>query len=178
LRFIARTSAQILNKKKPALSLLCCCTQRYLEPSNDAKRKLVRCSMAWRRGRRLIKVVSKRGLDTMAQVGWCKQVIDQDKPDRMFIDVGGGGVGIHDRLVEMDYGEVARPINFGSAPMKSKEWLEDVGGVQRFPIAIVCRPTLVDPATSTTATADCSLRARMPCELVGCRVPMNGTRSR
>lgn len=113
-----------------------------------------RCSMAWRRGRRLIKVVSKRGLDTMQQVGWCKQVIDQDKPTRVFIDVGGGGVVICDRLKEMDYASVVRDVNFGSAPfepppldlhgkpnggpvnrraemwMKSKEWLEDVAGVQ------------------------------------------------
>lgn len=65
----------------------------------------------------------------------------------MFIDVGGVGAGVYDRLVEMGYGEIVRPINFGSAPfeppmkdkdgktgggplnrraemwMKSKEWL-------------------------------------------------------
>ncbi len=71
----------------------------------------------------------------------------------MFVDVGGLGAGIYDRLKEMGYEGVVRPVNFGSAPieppklddagrlipgplnrrsemwMKSKEWLEDVAGV-------------------------------------------------
>jgi hypothetical protein len=110
-------------------------------------------AMAWRRGRKVIKVDRKYKLSTMEAAGWAKLVIDADKPARMFIDVGGLGVGIYDRLVEMGYGEIVRPINFGSAPfeppklgedgkplgghplnrraeiwMKSKEWLEDVGG--------------------------------------------------
>lgn len=110
-------------------------------------------AMAWRRGRKVIKVERKHKLSTMEAAGWAKLVIDADKPARMFIDVGGLGVGIYDRLVEMGYGEVVRPINFGSAPfeppklgedgkplgghplnrraeiwMKSKDWLEDVGG--------------------------------------------------
>lgn len=70
----------------------------------------------------------------------------------MFIDVGGVGAGVYDRLVEMGYDNVVRAINFGSSPfepqplddkgkpsggplnrraemwMKSKEWLEDVAG--------------------------------------------------
>ena len=110
-----------------------------------------RHSMARRRGRRLMKVESRRGLDTMQAAGWAKQVIDQEKPARMFIDVGGVGAGVYDRLVEMGYGNIVRAVNFGSAPMepppldphgkpsggpvnrraemwmKSKEWLEDVG---------------------------------------------------
>lgn len=110
-------------------------------------------AMAWRRGRKVMKVERKHKLDTMEAAGWAKQVIDTDKPARLFIDVGGLGVGIYDRLVEMGYGEVVRPINFGAAPfeppklgedgkplgghplnrraeiwMKSKEWLEDVAG--------------------------------------------------
>lgn len=110
-------------------------------------------AMAWRRGRKVVKVERKSKLSTMEAAGWAKQVIDTDKPARLFIDVGGLGVGIYDRLVEMGYGDVVRPINFGSAPfeppklgedgkpiggnplnrraemwMKSKEWLENVGG--------------------------------------------------
>jgi hypothetical protein len=111
-----------------------------------------RASLAKRQGRKVLKVESRNGLDTMAQVGWLKQVIDSEKPVRVFIDVGGAGVAIYDRLVEMDYGSVVRAINFGSEPFepppkdkdgkpkggyknrraemwgKSKDWLEDVGG--------------------------------------------------
>jgi hypothetical protein len=113
-----------------------------------------RHAMAWRQGRRLIKVECKRGLDTMQAAGWVKQVIDTDRPSRLFIDVGGVGAGVHDRLAEMGYGAIVRGINFGSAPfeppprdahgrpsggpanrraemwMKSKDWLADPGGAQ------------------------------------------------
>lgn len=108
-----------------------------------------RASMAYRRGRCVFKVESKSKLDTMQGAGWAKQVIDYHKPKRMFIDVGGVGAGVYDRLREMGYGEVVRAINFGSSPleperpegggplnrraemwMKSKEWLEDPAGAQ------------------------------------------------
>ncbi|HUI97585.1 MAG TPA: hypothetical protein VLX44_17650, partial [Xanthobacteraceae bacterium] len=113
-----------------------------------------RHAMAWRQGRRLIRVECRRGLDTMQAAGWVKQVIDADKPTRVFIDVGGVGAGVHDRLAEMGNGGVVRGINFGSAPfeppprdahgrpsggplnrraemwMKSRDWLADPGGAQ------------------------------------------------
>ena len=54
----------------------------------------------------------------MQAAGWVKQVIDPDKPRRVFLDVGGVGAGIYDRLAEMGYGEIVRDINFGSAPFE------------------------------------------------------------
>jgi hypothetical protein len=90
----------------------------------------------------------------MQAAGWVKQVIDTDKPRRVFIDVGGVGAGVYDRLAEMGYGEIVRGINFGSAPfepaprdahgrpsggaanrraemwMKSRDWLADPAGAQ------------------------------------------------
>ncbi len=110
-------------------------------------------AMARRRGRKVIKVERRQKLDTMEVAGWAKQVLDDERPARMFVDVGGLGAGVYDRLVEMGYGATVRPVNFGSAPMeppklgddgrplgggplnrraemwmKSKEWLEDVAG--------------------------------------------------
>ena len=113
-----------------------------------------RHAMAWRQGRRVSKIECKAKLDTMQAAGWVKKVIDTDKPKRVFIDVGGVGAGVYDRLVEMGFGTIVRGINFGSAPfeppprdehgrpsggaanrraemwMKSKEWLADPGGAQ------------------------------------------------
>jgi hypothetical protein len=115
-----------------------------------------RHAMAFRRGRRLIKVETKARLDTMAAAGWLKRAIDAEKPARVFIDVGGVGAGVYDRLREWGepYASIVAPINFGSAPfepppldergeptggpanrraemwMRSKEWLEDPAGVQ------------------------------------------------
>lgn len=107
-----------------------------------------RHAMAWRRGRQLLKVETQQGLDTMQSAGWCKQVIDRDRPARFFIDVGGVGAGVYDRLCEMGYSRKVVPVNFGGAPlepisegggplnrraeiwMRSKEWLEEPAGVE------------------------------------------------
>lgn len=112
-----------------------------------------RHSMAFRKGRKVIKIESRQKLDTMAGAGWAKQVIDTEKPAKMFIDVGGVGAGVYDRLMEMGYGDTVVAINFGSVPLepepldengrpkggylnrraemwgKSKDWLEEPGGV-------------------------------------------------
>lgn len=107
-----------------------------------------RHAMAWRRGRKLLRLEARTHLDTMQSAGWCKQVIDKDGPRRFFIDVGGVGAGVYDRLCEMGYSRIVRAVNFGSAPMepggvdgggplnrraeiwmKSREWLEDPAGV-------------------------------------------------
>jgi hypothetical protein len=84
-----------------------------------------RHAVALRRGRKLIRVESKTGLDAAA--GWCKQVIDAHKQRRMFIDVGGVGAGVYDRLKEMGYGEIVRAVNFGSAPFEPQP-LDDTAG--------------------------------------------------
>lgn len=112
-----------------------------------------RASMARRRGRKVLKVESRQGLDTMGQVGWIKQVIDAEKPVKVFIDVGGVGAGVYDRLYEMGYGNIVVAVNFGSAPLEpqpidqngkpkggylnrraemwgwSRDWLEEPAGV-------------------------------------------------
>lgn len=111
-------------------------------------------AMARRRGRKVSKVERRYKLTTMEGAGWAKQVIDTEQPARFFIDTGGLGVGVYDRLVEMGYGETVRPVNFGGAPleppqigadgkeigggpvnrraeiwMKSRDWLDQEGGV-------------------------------------------------
>ena len=104
--------------------------------------------MAWRRGRQVLKVERRSKLDTMESAGWLKQVIDRDRPEKVFLDVGGVGAGVYDRLTEMGYGRIVEAINFGGKPfepppvdgggplnrraemwMKSREWLEDEAGV-------------------------------------------------
>lgn len=113
-----------------------------------------RFSMAWRRGRQVSKVESKSKIDIVAGANWCKQVIDTDKPTRMFIDVGGLGAGVVDILRSWGepYETVVVPVNFGSEPQepveimsdgserpgprnrraemwkRSRDWLDEVGG--------------------------------------------------
>lgn len=108
-----------------------------------------RFSVAWRRGRKILKVENRFKIDTVAGANWLKSIIDEDKPARMFIDVGGIGGGVIDILKDWGepYSDIIKGINFGSEPQdtytghggprnrraemwkRSKEWLEDVAGV-------------------------------------------------
>ncbi|MCL6710510.1 hypothetical protein M8R20_26275 [Pseudomonas sp. R2.Fl] len=113
-----------------------------------------RFSLAWRKGRKVQKVESRDKLDVVSGANWIKQVIDSDKPDRVFIDVGGIGAGVYDILVSWGkpYSDVAKAIDFAGSPQepdvvlpsgekrpgpfnrraemwsRSKVWLEEPGG--------------------------------------------------
>ena len=77
-----------------------------------------RTSIAWRRGRRIEKVESRRGLDTMQVAGLVRKIIREDKPARVNIDVGGLGVGVYDRLIEQgESRRVMQAVNFGGKPV-------------------------------------------------------------
>ena len=84
-----------------------------------------RFAIAWRRGRKVEKVETKGKIDTVAGANWCKQVIDADKPARMFVDVGGLGAGVVDILRNWGepYATIVVPVNFGGEPMEPVEIL-------------------------------------------------------
>lgn len=53
--------------------------------------------------------------DTMAVAGVCARMLTDDPTIRMmFIDVGGLGAGVYDRLVELKFGSRVTAVNFGS----------------------------------------------------------------
>jgi hypothetical protein len=110
-----------------------------------------RFSVAWRKGRNVVKIESKSKIDLVTSANWLRQIIDEDKPERMFIDVGGLGAGTVDILLSWGtpYTNIVKAVNFGSEPQdviqkekggprnrraemwkRSKEWLADVGGAQ------------------------------------------------
>jgi hypothetical protein len=86
-----------------------------------------RFSLAWRKGRKVIKTESKSKIDIVAGANWIKQVIDTDKPKRVFVDVGGLGAGVVDILRSWGepYSEVMVPVNFGSEPQEDVTYLPD-----------------------------------------------------
>jgi hypothetical protein len=111
-------------------------------------------ALAWRKGRQVSKIESKGKIDVVQGANWIKQVIDADKPARVFVDVGGVGAGVVDILHSWGgvYLDVVTPINFGSEPQeptvilpdgtksagprnrraemwsRSRDWLREVGG--------------------------------------------------
>jgi Terminase RNaseH-like domain len=78
-----------------------------------------RTAIAWRRGRSITKVETRRGLDTMEVTGLVAKIIREDKPAKVNIDVGGLGTGVYDRLAEQGHSRgVINPVNFAGKPIE------------------------------------------------------------
>jgi hypothetical protein len=87
-----------------------------VDPKREGKDRF---AIAWRRGRKLEKVESDASpIDNVRAAAKLKDIIDRDKPARVFIDVGGGG-GIFDILTGWGekYQKICRVVNFGSSPV-------------------------------------------------------------
>lgn len=92
-----------------------------------------------RRGRVAYDLQSYSKKDTMEVVGLVHQIIQEEKPAKVFIDIGGLGAGIVDRLFELGCRDVVVGVNAGSKPLNSRiyankraemwgmlrEWLND-----------------------------------------------------
>lgn len=64
-----------------------------------------------RQGRRAFDLEIYRNIDTMETVGNIVRIIKKFNPDRVNIDVIGIGRGVVDRLIELGYGSLVKPIN-------------------------------------------------------------------
>lgn len=86
-----------------------------------------RFSVAGRRGRKITYKKSKTKLDTVAGANWLKQIIDAEKPVKMFIDVGGQGAGVYDILKSYGppYSKIAEAVNFAGEPQEPVVVLSD-----------------------------------------------------
>lgn len=61
--------------------------------------------------------------DTMAVAGQAVRMLRDDPTIRMmFIDIGGLGAGIYDRLVELGYGDRVTAVNFGAAASDQRKY--------------------------------------------------------
>lgn len=63
-----------------------------------------------RQGRKVVYIGRARLEDTMAIVGKTGKLIEQHKPDAVFIDAIGVGAGVYDRLIELGYDRVFQAI--------------------------------------------------------------------
>lgn len=61
--------------------------------------------------------------DTMAVAGQAARMLMDDKTIRMmFIDIGGLGAGIYDRLVELGFGDRVTAVNFGGNAIDTRKY--------------------------------------------------------
>lgn len=113
-----------------------------VDPAGDGE-NADRTVILRRRTRRIFGIEPFTKLNTMQIASRIHKIIKQEKPARVFIDVGGLGKGIVDRLNELDgTAGIVVPVNFGESAndpvtyvnrkaemaWELKEWIEDPGG--------------------------------------------------
>jgi hypothetical protein len=85
-----------------------------------------RSAIAWRQGRVITKIETRKGLDTMEVAGWVQKIIREEKVARANIDVGGLGAGVYDRLYETPSNRrIISAINFGGKCLEPAPLGED-----------------------------------------------------
>lgn len=95
-----------------------------------------------------------KGIDTMTLAGHVSRAINQHRPQAVFVDAGGVGAGVIDRLRQLGFPTVE--VNFGGRPTDAqyadkrtemwfdmREWLEQGGAIQNLPElkTDLCAPT-------------------------------------
>lgn len=69
--------------------------------------------ICYRRGRKVTKLSSYSKMDTVELANKLTNIIREDKPARVFIDMGNTGAGVYDILVDRGFGKIVRGVNFG-----------------------------------------------------------------
>lgn len=81
-----------------------------------------RTSIIRRQGRVAHKLESHHKLDTMAVAGMVARIILAEQPARVFVDVGGLGAGVVDRLRELGYEHIIEAVNFGERAIEADKY--------------------------------------------------------
>lgn len=76
-----------------------------------------RTSIIRRRGRCAYGLEKHIKRDTMEVVGIVATIIQNEAPAKVFIDVGGLGAGVVDRLIELGFGDIIVAVNAGASPL-------------------------------------------------------------
>ena len=82
-----------------------------------------RTAIVWRDGRVQYRHEVYQGLDTMQVVGRMVNIINHWHPEKVFLDMGGIGAGIYDRLKELGYTGTVVGVNFGQKADEPERYL-------------------------------------------------------
>lgn len=81
-----------------------------------------RTCFAFRKGRKIEKIISHIKKNTMEVAGLLHILIEECNPAKVCIDIGGLGAGVYDRLVELGHDEIVVPVNGGESPLNAKRY--------------------------------------------------------
>ena len=81
-----------------------------------------RTAIIRRQGRVAFNLETHIKKDTMEVVGIVNTIIEQEKPYKVFVDVGGLGAGVVDRLKELGHRDIIVAVNAGSTALDSRKY--------------------------------------------------------
>jgi|ERR1700761_85896 len=82
-----------------------------------------RTAIIRRQGRKMFGLERYVKKDTMEIVGIVHRIIINESPDKVFVDIGGLGAGIVDRLHELGHRDLVVGVNSGSTPLDQQLYL-------------------------------------------------------
>jgi hypothetical protein len=80
-----------------------------------------RTAICFRKGRKVFGLESHSKKDTMEVTGIVHSLIETHKPTKVFVDVGGLGAGVVDRLKELGHDNIVA-VNAGAKPLDAKRY--------------------------------------------------------
>ena len=103
-----------------------------------------RTSIAIRQGRKVLSLQSYSKKDTMEVAGILYTLINKENPAKVFVDVGGLGAGVVDRLKELVNPDIVIAVNAGDKPLdadryrnkKAEMWATMKDWLNQFPCKI------------------------------------------
>lgn len=81
-----------------------------------------RTSIVRRKGRVAYMCESYAKKSTMEVCGIVHRIITDEEPDKVFIDIGGLGAGIYDRLIELGHKDVVVAVNSANSPLDMNKY--------------------------------------------------------
>jgi intein/homing endonuclease len=128
-----------------------------------------RTSIIRRRGREAYGLESYSKKDTMEVVGILHSIIVREEPTRVFVDIGGLGAGVYDRLVELGFGDIVVDVNSGCTALDQERYVDkraEMWGTMRewlasTPCSIPDKDSLQADLCSTKYTFDSNSRLRI-----------------
>lgn len=81
-----------------------------------------RTSIIRRKGRVAYGLESHNKKSTMEVANMVHRIISEENPARVFIDIGGLGAGVYDRLAELGHKELIVGVNGGATPFDQKKY--------------------------------------------------------
>lgn len=75
-----------------------------------------------RQGRKAFGLESYTKKDTMEITGIVHSIIEREQPVKVFVDAGGLGAGVVDRLIDLGHKDIVVAVNSGESPLDNKKY--------------------------------------------------------